>query len=696
MSRFRFSNPGKVRAGSPTKWVIVIFAFFVIAFSWAAPLQRIQFERQEAIREAVRENRNRVATLQQYVSRTLEAADIVTLHVAERYQSPNSPLRKGSAGKPATIDGAIAQSRSFLGISVVDAKGDLVASTLGRRASVTNVRGKEAFDVHIERDIGRLFISKPAFTRFWKRDVLWLTRRLNNPDGSFGGVVAINIAPEQFTAIYEDVTVNPTDVISLIGLDGITRARRSGRQVSAGEDLRGRLVMQMQRKDPNGSYLGPSGLDGLMRYFSHRRVEGYPMFATYGVLQDIVLQPIEKRARLFYIIAALASLITAAFAFVLVAMVNRRDRHAAEIAETNLRLEEAQRIGQIGDWSYDIETGVVSWSDQLLKMYERDPADGPLLFSEFEALLDEDSKKIVADAISVAIETGEPQSYEIKAKLPSGKESYRLVYSIPTRGPNGKVVRLHGIDQDISARKKLDRLEMEVTHLSRLDAMNAMAATLAHELNQPLAAASNYLAGTHRALQAANFNEGPATEGVEAAQKQVRFAGEIIRRVRSMVTKERKAVAPASVTRIIDDSIALVTAGDNGGVRITRTVTADASMIHADRVQIQQVLMNLIRNAREATARVEKPTIVVRSARGEGGQVVISVEDNGPGFAEGVEPFSPFSSSGASGLGLGLSISRTIVESHGGRIWVDTAAGEGGRVRFTIPAVDEAKEARSA
>ena len=687
MKTVPFSRNGKVGAGRLTRVLIAAFAVFVIILTWAAPLQRIRYEREEAAKEAIAQTANRAVALQQYASRTLEAADITTLHIAELYADPDSPLRKGSRARPATISGAIARTRSFLGISIADARGDLVASTIPDRAAGQNVRGREAFEVHARGDSNRLFVSKPAFSRVLGRDVIWLTRRLNGADGSFTGTVAINIAPEQLTAIYEDVTVDPTDVISLIGLDGITRARRTGTRVSTGENLNGHLVMRMQEKHPNGSYAGPGALDGLTRYFSHRRLEGYPLFATYGVLRSAVLQPVEKRARLFTLVASIATLITAAFACGSIAMLRRRDRLAAQVAEANARLEEAQRIGRTGDWSYDLRTGLIGWSPQLFEMYERDPADAPLKLSDFEAYLDPESRQVLADAIARAIETGEPQSYEVTARLPSGVESHRLALAIPTRGADGKVIRLHGIDQDVSERKKLDRLEMEVTHLSRLEAMNAMAATLAHELNQPLTAASNYLAGSRMALAAQHQDVALAAEGVQAAQQQVLFAGEIIRRVRSMVTNDRKQMAPVFVSRIVDDAISLALAGDLRSIDITKDIAGDAAVVKADRVQIQQVLLNLIRNARDAAASVEKPAIVIRSARADAGYILISVEDNGPGFeADGAAPFSPFSSGPGGGLGLGLSISRTIVESHGGRIWVDGDPSSGGRVSFTIPA----------
>jgi two-component system sensor kinase FixL len=249
------------------------------------------------------------------------------------------------------------------------------------------------------------------------------------------------------------------------------------------------------------------------------------------------------------------------------------------------------------------------------------------------------------------------------------------------------VVRLHGTDQDVSARKKMDQLEAEVSHLSRVEAMNAMAATLAHELNQPLAAASNYLVGSRKILTSGNGDPEAAADGVNAAHQQVQFAGEIIRRVRAMVSNDPKERSSVPISRIIDDAITLGTLGtDQPGVEIRKRVRPNARFVIGDRIQIQQVLLNLIRNAREAVATVKKPAITIRSSRADEGHVLVAVEDNGVGFGEtGPRLFTAFSSDKTEGLGLGLSISRTIVESHGGRIWIENLPAGGARVSFTLP-----------
>ena len=309
-------------------------------------------------------------------------------------------------------------------------------------------------------------------------------------------------------------------------------------------------------------------------------------------------------------------------------------------------------------------------------------------YDEFETYLDDANAEIVRAAVARAIATGERQEYVFSANLPSGATSYRQSLAVPTIGADGRVVRLHGTDQDISARKLVDALQQELAHLSRVDAMNAMAATLAHELNQPLTAAANYLVGSRRLLAPADpARLGQVTEGMQLAERQVLLAAKIIKRVRDMVSNQPRVHESSSLSEILADAIGLLSVANSyPQVRVVSRIGGDADQISADSIQVQQVLMNLIRNACEATAAADRPKVTVASRRYGGGHVLVSVSDNGPGIPPAANDlFSPFATSKQNGMGLGLSISRTIVEAHGGRIWVERTGREGTVISFTLP-----------
>ncbi len=668
------------------KGVIWGFCLLLVAGIWWVVVQQIGFERQQAVDDAVRQNVNRSIAFEQFVRRTLEAADLVTRYAAGRFTRGDAgPEFIGTPDRPALIAGSVARGGTFVGVTIADRRGDVVATSLPQAPRI-NVAGHPAFRVHVARDSGGLFVSPPLRSRFLGQNLIWLSRRLTNPDGSFAGVIAINILPAQFTAFYRDAQVDADDIMAVIGLDGIARARRAGAAETSGQDLRGTAVMRRQMQSPNGTHLGPSVLDGKIRYFSHRRLADYGLFVTYGVRQSEVLAPPRHRARLFIAGAAFVSLLIVAFAFLLTSYLIRRERREAEMARANERLREAQRIGQIGDWEYDLRTGAVYWSPQLCAQFEREPAQGSPTFDEFKSYLDEQGRTAVDRAHAEAIRTGESQEIEYEVHLPSGTESRHQGVIIPTFDAAGNVVRLHGTDQNVSARKLLDRLQTHVAHLSRIEAMNAMAATLAHELNQPLTAASNYLVGSRRRLKSGTPDE--VEQGMIAAEHQVHLAANIIRRVREMVANQPKVVVSVSLSRVVDDALALISvASAYPGLSVKKDLAPDAKTARGDRIQIQQVMINLVRNACDATRGQAGAEIVISSRRNDPASVTVSVSDNGSGFSQpDGERFSPFATTKESGLGLGLSISRTIIESHGGRIWFEDRQGPGARVSFTLPA----------
>jgi len=662
------------------------FCLLLVAGIWAVVVQQIGFERQQAVDDAVRQNVNRSIAFEQFVRRTLEAADLVTRYAAGRFARGDAgPEFVGTPDRPALIAGSVARGGTFVGVTIADARGDIVASSLPGAPRI-NLAAHPAFRAHIARDDEGLFVSPPLPSRIPGQNLIWLSRRLNNPDGSFAGVIAINILPSQFIAFYRNAQVNPGDIMVVVGLDGIARARRAGTTETSGEDMRGTAVMRRQMQNPNGTHLGPSVLDGKVRYFSHRRLGNYGLFVTYGVLESEVLAASALRARIFIAGAILVSLIIIAFAALLTLYLSRRERREAELARANERLQEAQRIGQIGDWEYDLGTGAVYWSPQLCAQFERTPEQGSPSFEEFQAYLNEEGRAAIDRAHSEAIRTGESQEIEYEVRLPSGVESRHQGVVIPSFDGAGRVVRLHGTDQNVTARMLLDRLQTHVAHLSRVEAMNAMAATLAHELNQPLTAASNYLVGSRRRLKSGTAQE--VEQGMIAAENQVHLAANIIRRVREMVVNQPKAVASVSLSRVIDDAVALAApAGLFPRLRLTKELAADARGVKGDRIQVQQVLVNLIRNACDATDGRPDPEIVISARRDEAGSVTVRVADNGSGFSQPEQDrFSPFASTKNSGLGLGLSISRTIIEAHGGRIWTENGESGGASVSFTLPA----------
>ncbi len=252
-----------------------------------------------------------------------------------------------------------------------------------------------------------------------------------------------------------------------------------------------------------------------------------------------------------------------------------------------------------------------------------------------------------------------------------------------------------GFIRDLTERQqteaRLQELQSELVHISRLTAMGEMASTLAHEINQPLSAIANYLKGSRRLLEASTDERSARLrDAMDKAGDQALRAGDIIRRLREFVVRGESERRVESVSKLTEEASALALVGAKElGVRVTFRLDRGADLVLADRVQIQQVLLNLIRNAIEAMEGSEPRELFVQSAPFANGMVVIDVADTGPGISEEIasQLFQPFITTKRHGMGVGLSISRTIVEAHGGQIWVEPNPGGGTIFRLTLPTV---------
>jgi len=240
---------------------------------------------------------------------------------------------------------------------------------------------------------------------------------------------------------------------------------------------------------------------------------------------------------------------------------------------------------------------------------------------------------------------------------------------------------------------RLHELQSELVHVSRLSAMGEMASALAHELNQPLAAISNYMKGSRRLLAGSVDPNAPKVESaLDRAAEQALRAGQIIRRLRDFVSRGESEKRVESLSKLIEEAGALGLAGAREqNVQLRFSLDPKADLVLADRVQIQQVLVNLFRNALEAMAQSPRRELVVTNTPVADDMIEVEVSDTGTGFQDDVIPhlFQTFFTTKDTGMGVGLSISRSIVEAHGGRMWAESNASGGATFRFTLPAADE-------
>jgi PAS domain S-box-containing protein len=328
-----------------------------------------------------------------------------------------------------------------------------------------------------------------------------------------------------------------------------------------------------------------------------------------------------------------------------------------------------------------------------------------------------DDRAMVEGALRDALDSGRPYqcTYRARRRRPDGTRETRWVvgYGRRLRRVDGVPGRVFGVTIDVTEKReaaaRLRQLQSELVHVSRLSAAGEMTSALAHELNQPLTAVASALRAAQRLLRAAPGTEAEvpnlALEALERAIGQALRAGQIVRRLREFVAKGETDRQPESLPGLIEEASTLALGGNKGdGVRLALHLDNRLPPVLVDRVQIQQVMLNLIRNAAEAMAdggtrggRVPRRELAIVAVPRGADEVEVAVADTGPGLAPEVAGrlFEPFVSTKPEGMGVGLSICRTIVEAHGGRLWAESNPGGGTVFRFTLPAAlpdDEADE----
>jgi two-component system sensor kinase FixL len=249
---------------------------------------------------------------------------------------------------------------------------------------------------------------------------------------------------------------------------------------------------------------------------------------------------------------------------------------------------------------------------------------------------------------------------------------------------------IHDITQRQNVERRLQDLQSELAHVGRVSEMASFASSLAHELNQPLTAIANYCEAARDLLGNGSDRETLDTvqEALDEASKESVRAGQIVRRLRNFISRGETEQRVESLGRLITEANALALVGSREhGIEVQVQLDPDADLVFVDRIQVQQVLTNLIRNAIDAMIDSSQKSLIIRTAAEPQDHVTVTVEDTGPGISESVagELFQPFVTSKAAGMGIGLSICRTIVESHGGRIWFEERPGGGTAFHFTLP-----------
>jgi PAS domain S-box-containing protein len=640
-----------------------IFGLVLIAIFWVGTTQRSATELSEAVSSEFSKNANLALALDVQTNQLLAGIDNYLLLIKAQHEQPGSriPLRQ-------LVAPAFGDEPSITFIGVVNARGDVVESLSAFTA--TNVVDREFFQRHRHSDTHSLIISEPVLGRVSKRWAITLTRRLNKPDGSFAGIVAISIEPRYLTRLFETTTLGGQDVMSLVLTNGISLARRRGEAISFGEDISQSQLLLEQKVSPTGNYIGPGGLDGRIRIFSYRTMRDYPVIVTVGTLESDALAAVRARERAYRWTAIFFTGLVVAGCTVGILLLARNERVSHKLHEQASLLDKAHDAIVVTG----LDRRVTFWSKGAERLYGRSSRDAIGQFVT-DLLYQDHNRREIEQTFDEVLRKGEWQG-ELQPYTDQGRRvivesSWTLV-----RDANGDPRSILAIHTDVTDRRTL---EHQFYRAQRIESIGTLAGGIAHDLNNVLAPIMLGMGVLKDRLTDEDSREVLATistsaqRGAEMVSQVLSFArGQEGRRV-----EIRLASLVADVVRIAKDTFPK-------NIEIVTSVDAGTPSIIGDPTQCHQVLLNLCVNARDAMPDGGILTITARAATFDGhgdvipdqpapgGYVVIQVADTGTGIPPHLidKIFDPFFTTKESGkgTGLGLSTSQTIVRNHGGVI----------------------------
>ena len=414
------SARGRLRLFLPI--VAVVVALIVLV--WGAILYKTRAEEELVIQSINTSNLNLARAFEEHTVRTIKSVDQAVLFLKFQYEKLGDRVNIAEYVREGMIINSI-----FNQLGVIDEHGTYILSNLANHRRM-DLSDREHFRVHKARDTNELFISKPVLGRASGKWSIQMTRRINKPDGSFGGVVVISVDPFYFSDFYSGVDLGKDGVVSLVGRDGIVRARRSGDNKAVGQDLSRSPLMENLARAEMGSYRSSSHADGLRRFYGYRAMKDYPLVVAVGVSEEAALAEYRARRVGYMAYAAGMTLVVLLFGGMAIHLLDRQLRISAALRESQIKAEAANRMKS---------EFLASMSHEL-----RTPLNGIMGYAEFlKESADETNREfagIILDSSNHLLEL--VNSILDLAKIESGKMELELRPE-PLRPMIERIVRTH-------------------------------------------------------------------------------------------------------------------------------------------------------------------------------------------------------------------------------------------------------------
>jgi PAS domain S-box-containing protein len=378
------------------------------------------------------------------------------------------------------------------------------------------------------------------------------------------------------------------------------------------------------------------------------------------------------------------------------AEISRRQRTEEDLRRSEAYLGEAQRLSHTGSWALDVATGqFIHSSEEHHRLFGFDPREGIPVWKDWARRVHREDREGTWDRIRRGISERTDFELDYRTVNPDGTIKYVHALGHPVFNAAGDLVEFVGTSIDVTQRRRAEEARLDaqnqLAHVHRVTAMGQLAASIAHEVNQPIAATVTNAQAALRWLDRRPADLQEVRQALARIAKDGHRAAEVIDEIRALIKKAPPRKDRLEINGAIHEVVAL-TRGEavKNGVSVQTELIDGLPLIEGDRVQLQQVILNLIINAFEAMSGISEGVreLLISTRKAEPDGVLVAVRDSGPGLAPATleRLFESFYTTKPGGLGLGLSICRSIIEAHGGRLWACANVPCGAIFQFTVPA----------
>jgi PAS domain S-box-containing protein len=546
---------------------------------------------------------------------------------------------------------------------------------LGRRVEMTASRA-DGSEFPVELAITRIPLDGSASFTGYLRDI---TERKRHESALRSAHMQVALSEKRWRSVFENSAI------------GVALTDLSGRFLAANpvyEQMLGYTEEELQRLSfldiTHVEYLEPNRnliaelLAGKRRQFQiekqYRRKDG----SLVCVRNNVSMVPGTGRVPQF--LMALSEDIT------------ERKHAEAKLQHSEALLTEVQCLSRTGGFSWRVDTDEVTFSEEAYRIFEFEK-DAPVMLQQIGSRVHPEDIQLLSDKIPLVRSSGGDHNFEFRLRMPDGSVKYLHTIAHRARDREGRIEYIGAI-QDITQRRlsdeALSKARSELAHVSRVMSLGALTASIAHEITQPLGAIVNNAAGCLLWLSTEPPNLDQVRRAAERIVRDGRRAGDVIQNIRALARKSPAEMGVLDINRLIGDTLDLMQSElQRHGISL-ETRFAATGFIKGDQTQLQQVIVNLVTNAMEAMSTSTRSQRIIRVMTTEAdldGCVLIMVEDSGPGIDSTIlgRIFDPMFTTKTRGMGLGLSICRSIVEGHGGRLWASPNPAGGSIFRFSIP-----------